>query len=221
MRLLLPLLLFLAACQAAGPEPEVTQVPADVAPTAWDVSPLLPGMDAPSLELTAADGSTWTLDSDRLDRPVIMTFYRGGWCPYCNRHLAALRNAESELQEMGFDVVFLSADRPEVLKPSLSDSTFNYTLVSDNDLEAARAFGIAYQVDQATIDRYEGTRMDLDEASGRSHYWLPAPATFVISTDGLVQFGYVNPNYRVRVSPEVVMAAARATADHEERLRET
>ena len=215
MARLLPLLLLLAAACSA-PEPELpvqpAGLPADVAPTQWDVRPLLPGMKAPELSLTKADGGTWTLNPDGMDAPVVLVFYRGGWCPFCNRQLSELREADRELEELGFEIVFASADRPEALEPSLRDTSLVYTLVSDNDLVAARAFGIAYEVDDATVQRYEGTAMDLDEASGRDHHWLPAPAVWIISTDGTIQFGYVNPNYRVRVSPSVVMAAAREVA---------
>ena len=62
----------------------IIDLPGDVAATTWDVKPLLPGMEAPELELIAADGSTWRMNPSAMERPVILTFYRGGWCPYCN-----------------------------------------------------------------------------------------------------------------------------------------
>ena len=76
----------------------------ELAPTAQEVHPLLPGMKVPSFELRDVEGQVVQVDPTALERPVVLTFYRGGWCPYCNLHLAELRKAEDELKEMGFDV---------------------------------------------------------------------------------------------------------------------
>jgi len=176
------------------------------------VRPVLPGMQAPEFRLVDVDSEAFEVDPASLEKPVVLTFYRGGWCPYCNMHLAELRRTEAELNEMGFDVWFVSPDKPELLSQG-KDSEFGYRLFSDPEMNAAQAFGIAFRLDDETFERYAGFGNNLNQRSGGDHQALPAPATFIIGTDGKVQFGYVNPDYSVRLAPEVLLAAARAYVD--------
>lgn len=183
------------------------------------VRPVLPGMQAPKFRALDVDGNEIEVDPANLERPVVLTFYRGGWCPYCNMHLAELRKTEDQLKEMGFDVWFISPDRPELLSEG-KDSQFGYRLLSDPGMNAAQAFGVAFRLDDETFERYVGFGNNLNERSGADHQALPAPATFIIGSDGKVQFGYVNPDYSVRLAPEVLLAAARAhVAGAHERLQ--
>ena len=176
------------------------------------VRPVLPGMQAPHFRLVGVDSEVLEVDPASLKKPVILTFYRGGWCPYCNMHLAELRNTEAELTDIGFDVWFVSPDRPELLAGG-TDSEFGYRLFSDPEMNAAQAFGIAFRLDEETFERYVGFGTNLNERSGDDHQTLPAPATFIMGIDGKVQFAYVNPDYSVRLAPEVLLAAARAYVD--------
>ncbi len=183
----------------------------DVHASAQDARPLLPGMTAPAFETTAADGSTVAFTPGEAEKPIVLTFYRGGWCPYCNMHLFELREAEAELRELGFVVWFVSMDKPEVLRPSLSEDV-NYTLLSDASATLTRTFGIAFRVDDETVSAYQGYGIDLEEVSGETHHILPVPSTFIIGTDGTIHFQYTNTDYKVRLAPEVLLAAARSAA---------
>ena len=180
-----------------------------VAMTAADARPLIPGHQAPAFSIPQADGSIYTFDPASLDHPVVVLFYRGGWCPFCNRQLSELRMIETDLVNMGFEILFISADREEILKPSLKDQTLDYVLLSDNEMEVARDFGVAFRVDDETVERYLKGGLDIEAASGYTHRILPIPAVFVIGTDGLIDFMYANPNYRVRIDPELLVTAAR------------
>jgi len=187
--------------------PWVSVAGEDVPTDPFEVRPLLPGMQAPSFELKKADGTPYKFDGTA-DKPMVLTFYRGGWCPYCNLHLAQMREAEPTLLEMGYEVVFISPDRPELLYDSLKEEGINYTLLSDSEMAAAKAFGIAFEVDAGTLKKYKEYGIDLAKASGEQHHLLPVPAVFLIGTDGVIQFQYVNPNYKVRLHPDVLLAAA-------------
>ncbi|MFZ2508656.1 MAG: redoxin domain-containing protein [Steroidobacteraceae bacterium] len=132
----------------------------------------------------------------------MLMFYRGGWCPYCNRNLAELRFAEPELKRMDFEVLFLSA--------SLKEPRADYTLLSDSRMAAASAFGIAFRVDDATIARYKDFGIDLEAASGETHHQLPVPAVLIVDTRGIIRFSYANPDYRIRLkSAELLDVASR------------
>jgi peroxiredoxin len=118
---------------------------------------------------------------------------------------------------MGYDVLFLSADRPELLIPSLREKDLPYTVLSDAKMHAARAFGIAFRVDDATYERYKEWNLDLEKASGEPHHELPVPAVFMVDRNGIVRFAHWNPDYKVRISPEKLLAAAAAALAPERR----
>jgi peroxiredoxin len=180
--------------------------------SADQVQPLLPGMPAPAFELRDAAGQPVRFDPAALPKPLVLTFFRGGWCPYCNLHLAELRKAEAELKSLGFDVWFISVDKPELLYDSLQQPDIGYAVFSDAKLAATRAFGIAFEVPPELVEKYRGYGIDLEAASGETHHVLPAPSTFIIGADGKIHFAYTNPDYTVRLHPDVLLAAARAYA---------
>lgn len=192
----------------------------DIHPDANDVQPLLPGMTAPAFDVLDAQGKAVHFDPGKMSKPLVLSFFRGGWCPYCNLHLAEMRKAESELRDMGFDIWFISIDRPEVLYESLEQPDIGYTVLSDSKLDATRKFGLAFRVDDQTVERYLTYDIDLEDSSGEGHHVLPAPATFIIAQGGMIRFQYTNPDYTVRLHPDVLLAAARAYDDEvDERLR--
>jgi peroxiredoxin len=88
-----------------------------------------------------------------------------------------------------------------------------YTLVSDSEAAGIKGFGIAFRVDDQTFDAYKKFKIDLEEHSGAKHHLLPVPAVFIIGKNGTILFQYVNPDYKVRLSPDVLLAAAKAYAN--------
>ena len=182
----------------------------DIHASAELVQPLLPGMKTPEFFVKDIEGRDFRFDPRVLDKPLVLTFYRGGWCPYCNLHLSELRLAEERLKEMGFNIWFISIDKPALLLESLDDPNIGYTIFSDSSLDATRAFGLAFRVDDELNQRYLSFDIDLERASGEKHHVLPAPATYIIGVDGVINFAYVNPDYKVRLHPDVLLAAAKA-----------
>lgn len=182
----------------------------DIHSSAGEVQPLLIGMEAPDFTLRDVENQPFIFTSGVQTNPIVLTFFRGGWCPYCNLHLSELRLAEKQLKEMGFDIWFISIDKPELLLESLDDPDIGYTVYSDSALSATRAFGLAFRVDDELNERYLSYDIDLEKASGENHHVLPAPATYIIGTDGVINFAYINPDYKVRLHPDVLLAAATA-----------
>jgi peroxiredoxin len=192
----------------------------DIHVDANDVQPLLPGMKAPAFEVRNANGQAVEFNPEKMDQPLVLSFFRGGWCPYCNLHLAELRKAEEELESMGFAIWFISIDRPELLYESLDQPDIAYLVLSDSKLMATRAFGLAFQIPDDKVQKYLEHDIDLENASGETHHVLPAPSTFIIGIDGVIRFQYTNPNYSIRLHPDVLLAAARVYVnDQDERLR--
>jgi len=181
---------------------------ADIPTDPNQVRPLPVGAHAPAFSARAKDGAVRTFSPDGYRKPTIVIFYRGGWCPYCNTQLNDLRHVESKLRDRGFEIVFLSTDRPAILYSSLKATDIHYTLLSDSHLEAAKAFHIAYHVDDATLARQRTYGVDLDATTGEPLHELPVPSVFIIDMSGIIRYVYSNPDFRVRLGADELWKAA-------------
>lgn len=181
----------------------------DYAQNAKEVNPLLISSEIPDVKLKNMDDETVRLKELVSQKPSILVFYRGGWCPYCNRQLSDLNEIEEQLYEIGYQLLAISPDKPEKLRTTLDKNELGYTLLSDSPMNVSKAFGIAFKVDQETIDRYKSIGLDLEKDSGYDHHLLPVPAVYIVNTDGIVKFNYVNPDYKERINGEVLLKAAR------------
>jgi peroxiredoxin len=191
-------------------ETHTHRTPQAIPASAQEVRPLLIGASVPDMALTSAAGNTFNLRKNLVKKPGIIIFYRGGWCPYCNRQLAQLQKIESSLLELAYQVLAISPDRPQNLAQSQKKLKPSYTLLSDSSMRVASAFGIAFHVDDATVEKYHGYGIDLEAASGEKHHLLPVPSVFIVGRDGMIGFTYVNPDYKVRIDSDVLLAAAKA-----------
>jgi peroxiredoxin len=126
--------------------------------------------------------------------------------------LGQLQKIVPDLTELGYRIVAVSPDRPEKLRPSVERNDSGIQLLSDSKMQAARAFGVAFQLDDAMVEKLNGFGIDVEEASGETHHQLPVPAVFLVGRSGRIEFQYVNPDYKVRLDPEVLLAAAKAAA---------
>ena len=176
---------------------------------AEDVRPLREGDRAPSATLARPDGQPMTLSAVYSAKPSVLIFYRGGWCPYCNAHLGQIAKAEAELVKLGYQVLAISPDRPEALRTSIDKGDYTYQLLSDSDMVLTRAFGLAFRVDDPTVEKYRGFGIDLDNASGRNHHLLPVPAVYLVDTKGVIRFAHWDADYKKRLEPADLIAAAR------------
>lgn len=171
------------------------------------------GIAAPDAALLDIDGEKTRLSSLLNGKPTLLVFYRGGWCPFCNLQLSALRKLKPLLSEKGFQLLAVSPDRPEALRESLDKHELDYTLASDSSSALMQAFGIGFQLDAETLIKYQEYGIDLEVASGgEKHHALPVPSVFVIDAAGIIQFAYSNPDYRTRVPERLLRAAIEAVA---------
>jgi len=176
---------------------------------AREVNPVEVGATAPNATLRQADGAEVRLHALTADQPAVLVFYRGGWCPYCNRHLSALGEIQAELRDLGYRIHAISPDKPEKVAEVVAEAEFDYALYSDASAEVARAFGLAFKVDTKTYEKLQGFGIDLEAASGHEHHLLPVPAVFIIDREARIRFRYFNPDYKERLSGEKLLNAAR------------
>lgn len=175
---------------------------------AEDICPILVGQSLPTIILRSSDNTSFDLNAAIAETPSIIIFFRGGWCPYCNLHLGQLQSVESELVQLGFQIIAISPDKPEILKGHAEQKGLKYHLLSDSEMTAAKSLGIAFKVDDATVKKYKTHGMDLEADSGQKHHLLPVPSVFIIGKDGVIQYSYVNPNYKVRIDPDLLLRIA-------------
>ncbi len=125
--------------------------------------------------------------------------------------MVQLRDIESQLSDLGFQIIGISPDQPARVRETTAKHKISFTLLSDSQMTASRAFRIAYKVDDVTLKLLVENGIDLEGASGEKHHELPVPALFLVATNGVIQFEYINPDYSVRAHPDVLLAAARVS----------
>ncbi|MFC7526862.1 peroxiredoxin family protein [Parapedobacter sp. GCM10030251] len=173
-----------------------------------DISPLLYGEKIPQATLPDASGKEVDLVGAVAANPTVLVFYRGGWCPYCSLQLAGLQEALPELEKLGYQLLAISTDSPKKLRESATKEKLRYTLLSDADLELAKRFGIAYKAPKA----YWGM---LPKTTGgkNTELLLPVPSVFIVDQAGIIQFEYINPDFKQRLSAALLLAAAKSVRD--------
>lgn len=172
--------------------------------TPGEVRPRLIGDMVPGAMITSPGGESIDIRQLAGKKRTVLVFYRGGWCPYCNKHLAELATIEKDLAELGYQVVAVSPDRPENLRSTETKIKPGYSLYSDSKGALISAMGIAYKAPA----NYTGV---IKEASGGlNQELLPVPSVFLLDTKGTILFSYVNPDFKQRVSGKLLLAAAQA-----------
>ncbi|MBS1494337.1 MAG: AhpC/TSA family protein [Bacteroidetes bacterium] len=180
-----------------------------VSGSAADVKPIAVGQKIPDVTLKNVKGEPVNLTTLAGEKQTILVFFRGGWCPYCNKQLMGLQKIESDLTALGYQIVAISADKPEKISEMMTNDELKYTILSDNNSDASTAFGIAFKVDDATVEKYKGYNIDLDAASGNSNHILPVPSVFILDTQGKIKYEYVNPDYKVRLDADKLLEEAK------------
>lgn len=167
----------------------------------------------PDVKLRTEENQEVSLAKLVAKKSTVLIFYRGGWCPFCTRHLKDLAGIEEDLKKEGAQLLAISMDTPAKLKETPGRDKLGYQLLSDSDAVAIQAFGLAFKADDKTVEKYKGYGINLDAASGKDHHLLPHPAVYVVDKSGKIQFAHFNPDYKARLSPEKILAAVRAAKE--------
>ena len=167
------------------------------------------GQQAPSFELPDADGKLITLGSRLKKGPVVVTFYRGGWCPYCNIALRALQSHLPEIKRLGGSLVAISPELPDQSLSTREKLELGFDVLSDHDNVVARRFGLVFRVSDAARQRLLELGRDLVAHNGSQTWELPITATYVVNPNGFIVFAHVDADYRDRLDPELIVEALR------------
>lgn len=170
------------------------------------------GDKAPDFDLPGPNGARVRLADLLFDGPVVVSFYRGGWCPYCNLELRALQAALPEITGLGATLVAISPESPDSSLSTAEKDELTFSVLSDAGSATSRTYGLVYSVDAAMREVLVGFGNDLTKINGTDSWELPIPATYVIGTDGTIAYAFADADYRRRSEPADVVAALRTIA---------
>lgn len=169
---------------------------AQIAETAEDISPLLIGEKIPKQDLVSVDDKAVST-IEIFNKKTVLIVYRGGWCPYCNSQLMDMQEIESQMIDLGYQIVAVSPDSPKFLKETTTEDKLNYQLFSDSDGEFSQALGIAFKRDKPKLEKY---------SEGKNPGFLPVPTVYVINENREIEFLYINPDYSKRLKGDLLLA---------------
>lgn len=142
--------------------------------------------------------------------PLVVSFYRGVWCPYCNMELQALQEALPEFRAAGATLVAISPQLAANSRKSARVNGLDFPILSDPRNDVAAAFGLRFSLPDYLVDLYKSLKNDLPAFNGDDSWTLPMPGRFVIAPDGVIRYAEVNPDYTRRPEPRDMLAAIRA-----------
>jgi peroxiredoxin len=166
------------------------------------------GDTAPDFELPDALGRPVRLADLRAKGPVIVSFYRGQWCPFCNLELRGLQRALGEVESAGATLVAISANTPDVTMSTVEKLELEFPVLSDYDNLVAKQFNLVYEMIPENIEMYLDQDRDIGTLNGTGKWELPIPATYVIDRDGIIRYAFVDLNHRRRAEPSEIAAVA-------------
>ena len=163
------------------------------------------GDAAPEFTLLDPDGKQVSSRELLAKGPLVVSFYRGVWCPYCNLELQALQAALPEIVSRGASLVAISPQTAPNSRKSQRDNKLDFPILSDVRSEVANAFGIRFALPDYLIELYRSFKNDLPTFNNDASWVLPIPARYVIGTDGIIAYSDVNPDYTQRPDPSELL----------------
>ena len=167
------------------------------------------GDKAPAFTLNDPDGNAVSSAALLAKGPLVVSFYRGVWCPYCNMELQALQEALPAFQALGANLVAISPQTAVNSRKSVRQNALDFPILSDTHNDVAAAFGLRFALPDYLVELYHGLKNDLPSFNGDPSWTLPMPARYVIGQDGTILYAEVNPDYTRRPEPEDMLPALR------------
>ncbi len=160
----------------------------------------------PEITLPNAANNTISFQEILLDNKVILSFYRGGWCPYCNLELKALQEALPEFERYGATLVAISPETPDNSLTTSEKNKLSFEVLSDTDNKIANAFNLVFTLPEDLIKVYDGFGINLETSNGNTNQQLPIAATYIIDQDGTIIYDFIQEDYKKRADPEEIIS---------------
>lgn len=171
------------------------------------------GDKAPAIKLGNAKGETVDVTALLKQGPVVINFYRGGWCPYCNLELRAFQKLLPEIAASGAQLIAISPEKPDASLSTAEKNELTFEVLSDVGQQVGRAFGLVFNLSDELKAIYTQFGNDLSVVNNTPDEWaLPVPATYVIGQDGTILFAHADVDYQYRAEPQEMLAVLKAAA---------
>jgi peroxiredoxin len=167
------------------------------------------GMRVPEFALPDAHGQIVRSADLLKEGPLVVTFYRGVWCPYCNMDLQAIEEAANDIRALGASLIAISPQTAPNRRKSERENALSFPILSDHGNTLANEFGLRFRLPDDLIRVYKGFGNDLAIGNGEDSWTLPMPARYVIRTDGVIAYAEVNADYTRRPDPSELLPALR------------
>ena len=167
------------------------------------------GETAPDFTLPNATGRPLTLHEQLQQGPVILSFYRGGWCPFCNLELQALQAYLPQFRELGASLIGISPETPDHAMTTVERDSLQFEVLSDSGNRVARDYGLLFTVYEPMRPLYLRWGLDVPAYNGEDSWELPVPATYLIDTGRTIRAAHVDKDYTKRMEPRVIVDALR------------
>ena len=155
---------------------------------------------APDFNAKDQNGKTISLKQALKNGPVVMLFYRGQWCPFCNKQLSRFSDSLFQLTAKGASLLAITLENAENVKKTIEKTKASFPVIEDEGLAIMKLYKVNFAVDENTISKYKGYGIDFDKANGTNGTNLPVPATYIIGQNGKIKYVFFNTDYRKRAS---------------------
>lgn len=162
---------------------------------------------APNFKAKDQNGKEVELKNLLTKGKVVLIFYRGHWCPYCNMFLKKLEDSLQLIKDKKATVVAITAELPENISKTIEKTKADYPIIYDEDLKIMKAYDVEFEVPENVLTRYRNSGIKIDENNGKKNgNFLPVPATYIIDKEGTITYRFFQPDYKRRPSMKEILA---------------
>lgn len=162
---------------------------------------------APGFSAKDQHGKLLTLSTELKKGSVVIVFYRGQWCPYCNRQLKGLQDSLNFIKEKGATLIAVSPEKLENINKTIEKTKASYAVLFDDGLKIMKSYDVAFNLDSSTIERYKKFGIDFYDANGTTNgATLPVPTVYIINREGVIIFKHFDPDYKKRVTVQEILS---------------
>jgi len=174
------------------------------------------GDKIPSFILPDAKSNPVSSSELLMNGPIVINFYRGGWCPYCNLEIRAFQNVLHRIEQLGAKLVAISPNLPDKVLSTVKEKELTFDVLSDVGNKVAKKFGLVFTLTEELRPIYKGFGIDLPAENGDDSYELPIPATYVVDSKGIITLSFADADYKKRLEPQETIRALEAIKNRSE-----
>jgi len=161
---------------------------------------------APDFKATDQYGKEIRLKDVLKDSVVVLIFYRGQWCPYCNKQLKRLEDSLQLIKDKKAKLIAITPEKTENISKTIEKTKASYSLLHDKEMKIMKAYAVAFEVDERTLSRYKNADIDLLTANGqKDKVYLPVPAVYIINKEGTITYRFFEADYKKRPSVSEIL----------------